>query len=385
MLRRRACALAAPFIADAASKGKKALFIVHLKTLVKQAASTLVEQGLSVGIMQADNTSYNEDLDDVIVASIQTLARRKLPERFSLVVIDEFHILYKAHIALMERLNNLVYIGLSATPMREDLGKYFQTLINGPSVKDLTARGALVPVTVYHPHPDQMEEIRSSLKKGASPDGGYDYQQKDMARKMNTATVVGDIVASWVKRGEGRPTIVFAINKANSRYIAEMFSSQGISAAYIEDQTPEDERRELFQGLENGAIKVLCSVGVLAIGFDAPWVSCIILARCTASASYHMQQVGRGLRTHPGKEDCIILDHTGNMIEHGMPDDFAVDGLLSEDRGTKKASKRKKKLTACKECGYVMEAIERTCPECGLDRFGPGIELKIIDGGIPVS
>ena len=222
--------------------------------------------------------------------------------------------------------------------------------------------------------------MRSKLRKSPSPHGGTDFKQKDMMEKMGTQKVVGDIVESWKSRGENRPTIVFAISKSNSRFICEMFAQEGIASAHIDDGTPEAERAEMFKDFESGKIKVVCSVGVLAIGFDAPWVSCVILARCTASESYHMQQVGRGLRAHPGKTDCIILDHTGNLIEHGMPEEYSVEALCANDRAENTPRKRKKKIAACHGCGATMDATVRTCPECGADRFGRGKELKVIDG-----
>jgi superfamily II DNA or RNA helicase len=377
--------LAAQLIRDANSKGRKALFIVHLKTLVQQAASTFVGQGLNVGIMQADNTSYNEAFDDVIVASVQTLARRRVPDCFSLVVIDECHILYKKHIELMQKWNNLIYIGLSATPLRRDLGKYFDTLVNGPSVKELTENGSLVPVILYHPQPDKVAEIRNSLSTTSSPHGGQDFKEAEMEKKMSTARIVGDIVKSWKELAENRRTIVFAINKANSRYICEMFQNEGIDAAYIEDKTPGEERAKMFHEFEHGKLRVMCSVGVLSIGFDAPWVGCIVLARCTKSEGYHMQQVGRGLRAHPGKENCIILDHTGNLIEHGRPEDFRVDELLSHDRERSSSKSKKQKIVACKECGYVFESVTRSCPKCGVDRFGAGRALEVVDGELVLA
>jgi hypothetical protein len=49
-------------------------------------------------------------------------------------------------------------------------------------------------------------------------------------------------------------------------------------------------------------------VGVLTEGFDDPEVSCVALARPTQSQGLYAQCVGRGMRTHPGKSDCLILD-----------------------------------------------------------------------------
>jgi superfamily II DNA or RNA helicase len=45
-------------------------------------------------------------------------------------------------------------------------------------------------------------------------------------------------------------------------------------------------------------------------GFDSD-VRCIIYARPTKSEIRWLQALGRGLRTAPGKESCLIFDHSG--------------------------------------------------------------------------
>jgi len=35
----------------------------------------------------------------------------------------------------------------------------------------------------------------------------------------------------------------------------------------------------------------------------------------------YRQMVGRGLRPAPGKTDVVILDHSGAVFQHGLPED----------------------------------------------------------------
>lgn len=386
--------IAAEIIRHARSRGKTVLFVVHLKTLVNQAAKAFTDLGLNVGIIQAENTSYEDGLDDVIVASVHTLAKRKKPESHTIVIIDECHILYKEHKEMIKRwreiekmelktVKKLVFMGLSATPMREDLGLYFDELVHGPTVKELVDMGYLVPAIGYYPNEEKVQEIRSKLKTRNSVNGGKDFVESDLVKGFQTANVVGDIVSHWKQYGENRRTILFAITKANSIHISDCFAEEGISSAYIDDQTKAEERRKLFDDLKEGKIRVLCSVGVLSIGFDAPWVECIILARMTKSPSLHMQQIGRGLRTWEGKKDCIILDHTGNLCEHGMPEDFFVEFLGDQERNAqKRKGKQKRKLGPCKQCGFMQEIYSKTCPQCGVDRPIKMTSVNVIEGNL---
>jgi len=123
----------------------------------------------------------------------------------------------------------------------------------------------------------------------------------------------------------------------------------------------------------------LSSVAVLAIGFDAPQTSCIVLARPTLSLMLHIQQAGRGLRPFEGKDDLIILDAAGNCVRHGLPQFFDVPDL---DDGSRKVTKRKKpdKHIVCSNCGYVLERGQMVCPSCAFKRPIPRNNIHFING-----
>ena len=68
-------------------------------------------------------------------------------------------------------------------------------------------------------------------------------------------------------------------------------------------------------------------------GFDVPQVSCVVLARPTKSKALYFQQVGRGLRLAENKEDCLVLDQSGNVIEHGFIEDLEEVKLENCEEG----------------------------------------------------
>ena len=88
--------------------------------------------------------------------------------------------------------------------------------------------------------------------------------------------------------------------------------SEGVDAAHLDCSTPKASRDALFERFAAGELTVLSSVGVLSEGFDEPRVGCVLLLRPTTSKALYIQQVGRGLRTAPGKRDCVVLDQSGN-------------------------------------------------------------------------
>ena len=272
---------AAAMIQAQAEQGKRSLFIVDRIELVDQAADHLNRVGLRVGILQGDRTSLHPD-DEVTVASIQTIRRRNVPIA-EFVVIDEANILHKAHVELMRAWNALPFIGLSATPLRQDLSMHFESLVRGPSVRELTEQGYLVPAKAFCPSHNAMEAILAGIHTRAG-----DYIEGELSKAINQKELVGDIVKTWQEKASDRQTLCFAVDIAHSRSIVDAFLAEGIRAEHLDAFTHSKERRELIQGFRNREIQVLSSVNVLSIGFDVPDASCGILARPTLSEALDM-------------------------------------------------------------------------------------------------
>ncbi len=359
-------AMASYMIHSAANNGNRSLFIVDRIVLVPQAVRHLESLGLKVGIYQGANTCLSAD-DEVIVASIQTIRARadridQLGE-LAFVVIDEAHLLHKAHIELMEAWSDKIFIGLSATPLREDLGQYFQDMIISSTMAELTERGYLTRAKGYCPVQSSINKALSnvSLQSG-------DFKSSELSDAVSAKEIIGDIVSTWKRLANDKPTIVFACTIAHAKLIRDDFISEGIPAASIDKDTPDEERQELFRLFNTGEIKVLTSINVLSIGFDSPCAEVAILARPTLSLALHIQQIGRVLRLFEGKEFALLLDHANNVLRHGMPEHFVVPPLSDIDRETGKAKRKDKAVSTCDNCGYVLEPEHRTCPACGTER-----------------
>jgi DNA repair protein RadD len=369
-------AMASHVIETAAKKGHKSCFIVDRKVLVAQAVRHLSSLGLTVGVLQGENTSMGFQ-DDVVVASIQTIRTRHLPHKTAFIVIDEAHILHKAHIELIEaeELKDVPVIGLSATPLRVDLGKYFTNIVRGPSIQKLTDDGYLVPVKAFGPTEDMLKQVLDGV--GTTKD---DFVEKQLAKAMNQKELIGDIVDTWKRKAEGKRTLCFACDIAHSKSICDDFIAEGVSAAHVDAYTDEDERKEIFAAFEKGDITLLTSVNVLSIGFDMPIAEVGILARPTLSLAMHIQQGGRLIRPAEGKDYALILDHAGNIARHGLPTDFVVPDLTNMTRDEIFSKKNDVKMKPCSECGYMMEPGQMVCPSCGMERPTRKTEVHFIDG-----
>lgn len=352
----------AALIRREADRGVRSLFIVDRKELVLQAVRHLEALGLRVGIMQAENTVL-ADFDDVVVATIQTLQRRRVPDDVRLIVIDEVHVFHEAHAKLIETYSAVPVIGLSATPLRVGLGRYFTNLVKGPAIADLVRGGHLVPTRAFGPALGRVNEAVATVGVRAG-----EFIEADLSRVMRGKELVGDIISTWQDRAEGRPTLCFAVDIAHSKSIATDFLAAGVVAEHLDAYTDDDERRAIIGRFRSGVTSVLSSVYVLGIGFDAPMASCAILARPTLSLGLHIQQVGRVMRPAPGKVDALVLDHAGNFMRHGRPEQFDVETLDDDEIKRARARRTSEVLRPCPACGFMLEPDRFECPECGHER-----------------
>lgn len=73
-------------------------------------------------------------------------------------------------------------------------------------------------------------------------------------------------------------------------------------------KTDASERAQILDDFASGRLEVIINCAVLTEGTDLPRTDCVLLARPTCNSSLYIQMVGRGLRSHPEKEFCLVLD-----------------------------------------------------------------------------
>jgi DNA repair protein RadD len=347
--------IAASMTNSARDKGRRVMFLCDRIELIDQASARFDEEGIPHGVIQGNHYRWQPH-QLVQIATIQTLVNRDfiMPD---LVFVDECHAGGKRLNDFIQQLDSVV-IGLSATPFTRGLGKVYQRLVTGPSTSELIALGNLVPPVVYAP----SEPDLSGVKVVAG-----EYEENALAEVMDQPAIIGDIVQTWLQRGQNRQTIGFAVNVAHSKHLVEQIIAAGVEAEHIDGYTNPRERALTIERFRRGDTKIVFNVGILDQGFDNPQASCLIYARpIKSSLALYIQMGGRVLRSFPGKTDAIILDHSGNTVRHG----FLTDPLPEEldDGKPKKKSEAKpkpKEPPTCPTCKYVKPRGVSVCPKCG--------------------
>jgi len=344
-------------------RGRRALFIADRRTLIDQTGTTADRYGLSAHGVLMSQHCRNDPTMPFQIASAQTLARRDWPPA-DVIIVDECHTQLAVWVDyIMSEQCTAFVIGLSATPFSTGLGKIFSNLVNAATMAELTEAGVLVPLKVLSAKRANME--------GAATSGG---EWTDAAAGERGMEIVGDVVAEWLAHGENRKTIVFGSTIAHCAELCKQFNESGVMAQLFTSETTEDERKGILAEYRkpDTMLRVLISVEALAKGFDVPDVSCVVDCRpLRKSLSTAIQMWGRGLRSSEatGKTDCLLLDHSGNIIR--FADDYAeifFHGLSALDAGEKldktvRKDDEDKTPKACPQCGF--KPMGKRCIACG--------------------
>ena len=113
----------------------------------------------------------------------------------------------------------------------------------------------------------------------------------------------------------------------------------------------------------------MVTVGIAVKGFNVVDIGCIVDAQPTKSLSRHIQKIGRGMRKNTVYDDCLILDHAGNLERNGFPEDYQPDALCMDVKGESHDKQDSEKLAKpCPKCTYLIPYGSQKCPKCGFKR-----------------
>lgn len=344
---------------SAVAKGKHVCIVVHRQELLMQSSRSLTSMGVAHGLIAP---GHNQTQHKVQIASVQTLARRigKRAYKFDLLIFDEgHHAAAGTWLKLVQAMPDALVLGVTATPVRSDgqgLSTAYDDMVIGPSMSSLIDMGFLVRPVVYAP--PTMFSLDGIRKRGG------DYDQRQVAERMDKPTITGSAVDHYRKLCAGKPAVAFCASVEHAKHVAALFRAAGFKAQSVDGNMLDTDRKRAIEGLGNGDLHVVTSCDIISEGTDIPIVSAAILLRPTQSTGLYIQQVGRALRPAPGKDRAIILDHVGNVLRHGMPTedrDWTLDGI---ERRAKSANDNDMPVKQCTKC-YAVFRPAPACPQCG--------------------
>lgn len=351
--------------------GTRICVLAHRGELIQQNAEAIEGQvGQRVGIFAAGLGSRETEYP-ITVASIQSIyARAPQLDPFDLIIIDEAHRIPPQNTTRYRRfldeaaLQNpdIKFIGFTATPFRMGAGRLdrgedalFDAVVYSAEISDLVQQGYLSDVI-------SRGGVRKIDTSGVHIRGG-EYVAGELARAADdpdvTRAAVSEIVGYGIDR---RGWLIFAAGIKHAEHVRDEVLKHGITCSLVTGETGALERARTIQRFKDRQVRCLVSVDVFLEGFNAPHVDLIGMMRPTKSPVLYIQAVGRGLRTAPGKTDCLLLDYAGVVAELGP-----IDQIRIREPGPKRDDEdREAPAKECPECRLIVPAGAHSCP-CGYE------------------
>lgn len=310
--------------------------------LSEQNWEKMESSGLRSGIVSASLDRFEVD-KDVVVGTFISVANKldQILEHGPIgsLIIDEAHEDFKVTHEIVAKLRkhhpNLRVIGLTATPYSKANGYIYEVnrYDEWPPWDANYTRNPRYKVLFFRITADRLIE-KGFLIPGlvGVVDEEYDTDKLKMVNGQWTdasvTAVFGDdedartkaVVKDFKTKLKGHKSIlIYCHNRALMRKTASLLPKK--QSAYIDSETPKEERADIIARFKKGKLKYLVNVLTLKRGFDAPRVTAIVLMMASESPALVTQILGRGTRLCPeiNKKYFSILDY-GRNIRRLFPD-----------------------------------------------------------------
>lgn len=378
--------VAAYMASGAQRKNRRVIFGVHRRELARQAAATFDRFGIEYGYIMSGMPENKKAT--VQIASADTIRTRPNLIPCDLFVPDEAHLwgdATRAEIIETAMKSGAHIVPLTATPARGDgkpLSRIAHKIVSGPSVKELISNRSLanyIPISPVRPDLNGLRTVAG------------DYHKGDVDAMFGEKSVISGAVSKYLKFADGKRMIGYVPSRLRGSEYASSFIQYGISSAFIDGETPDDQRRNIIEAFADGRIKVLHNVALFREGFDLSAqvgrhvpIEAVGLYSPTKSLPLAIQMMMRGMRPQDGVS--VILDHAGIMakldqsgkfvLNHGFPDDDREWSLSGSVK--KKSSESVIPTSTCGQC-WATFRIAPKCPYCGHERDVSGRSLSEIE------
>lgn len=332
------------------AQNKRVVILAHRKEL-------LVQNGGKLTVPHGYCSASLGDRDlhlPVIVGGIQTIVRRQF-EPFDIILVDECHRMpnnteISQYWDFINRNAGAKLCGLSATPYRMNGGKLGWGEIVYEADYNLLLKGGFVaPLTNKVKHQPDLTGVKITAG---------DYNLDELSHYMEDPALIDSAAKHIVGYGEQRSGIlIFCVSVAHANLLNGVMKANGLQSAVISGDTPGGERDRLLRAFRDGSLKHLINCEILLEGFDAPNIDMIVCLRPTKSKSLWVQMLGRGVRLHAAKENCLIIDMAGNLQEHG--------GIGTPYHAPSKRETKAPTGRICPACEEFCEPRAKDCGSCG--------------------
>ena len=372
-------------VRDALQPEGKVLFIVHRKTILRQALFSyrhVFGSGKTMALLTGEDQNYQEIKNaDFVFAMITMISRDDILQRFGqnefqTIVIDEVHhAAAKSYQKVMEYFQPDFWLGMTATPDRTDEGNIYE-LFDHNIAYEIRLQQALENDLLCPFHYFGIRDIAFDVDADADALMKRVEQGDFTVFNMLTSDERADYVIRQAEyygySGDRVKGLVFCSSVKEAKVLSQKFNARGLRTLALSGDDPDCERQEAMDRLVSDdridILDYILTVNIFNEGVDLPDINQVIMLRPTQSAIVFIQQLGRGLRKKDNKEFVVVLDFIGNYSNN-----FLIPIALSGDRTYNKDNMRK----------YLMEG-SNVIPGCSTIHFDE-ISKKTIFSAIDKS
>ena len=302
---------------DAKAVGGRALFLVNALKLASQAKETFAKVWPEATL--GEYTGSQKDMTQtVIFATVQSISKdleKFSPTDFDYLIVDEcHHAAANTYQKIFTYFHPKFILGLTATPERsdgEDMLELFQNVAHKMDLKTAVERGVLVPIRCIR--------VKTNIDLTDVRINGIKYNSQDLESKLFIPERNQLIVDTYLKYVNGKKTVIFCASVDHAAEIAKLLRDSGVKAEAVSGRDRVEVREKILKDYETGSTNVLCACDLLNEGWDSPHTTVLFMARPTMSKTIYLQQLGRGTRRCPGKEDLLVVDFVDNANMFNMP------------------------------------------------------------------
>ena len=305
----------------------------NLMFAMKNSIEAIV--GEEVGTLDGDQGHHWRRITVGVINSLAAHAKRyaKYLDETELLIFDECHRAASAMYQTVSSFCRNAYrrVGLTATPYRNTGDQIVLRGVIGPTAKtvepDVMVRESIILRPSYITIPCE------------SPGGEYPGAKVKKSKFTNVDIVVYqtangkpkplDTYKRAIVENEKRNAMVAALLQVHNtsevggpmlvlvKHIAHGEAIQGIMAdtfgvdvPFIHGSGSKRKRREILESIRGGHLRHLIASGVLNEGEDIPILEYLVLASGGSNPKNITQQIGRVIRTSPGKRWAVVFDFT---------------------------------------------------------------------------
>lgn len=293
----------------------KFLFIAHRIEILRQSLHTFrnVLKDQNFGELYGDG--YLPTQKNAVFATIQTLSNQiesfSNPEYYDYIISDEVH---HASASTYQKVINYyhpkILLGLTATPERMD-GKNILTDFNHRIAAEIRLPDALNNKLLC---PFQYFGISDSVDYSRIKWNNGRYDTEELTNVLTANDIrVRDIIKnlqSYTKDFKEVRAIGFCASIKHAKFMKQKFENVGLAAECLTSENSID-RVDIIHRFKAKEINYLFVVDIFNEGVDIPEIDTVLFLRPTESLTIFLQQLGRGLRLHEGKDALTVLDFVG--------------------------------------------------------------------------